>query len=124
MFSQLRQHRSENLESQILFVSQSVSSPLYDTNFVVQPFNESQRDFVFRSAVSGDTIPMLLDHLRELLIGSKPLPFERRLPVLKEAPRPTFALVAPQLTEGLLKQVGGVESLVGTQQGLERLAAF
>jgi len=118
MFSQLRQHRSENLESQIFFISQSVGAPLDDTNLVVQSFDESQRDFVFRSAVSGDAVPMLLNHLRKLLIGPKPLPFERRLPVLKEAPRPAFALVAPQLTKGLLKQVGGIESLVGTKQGL------
>src|SRR5215510_14725092 len=124
MFSQLRQHRSENLESQIVFVSQSVGPPLDDTNLVVQSFDESERDFVFRSAVRGDAVPMRLDHLRKLLIGPKPLPFERRLPVLKEAPRPAFALVAPQLTKGLLKQVGGIESLVDTKQGLERVAAF
>src|SRR5215471_221670 len=124
MFSQLRQHSSKNLEPQIFFVSQSVGTSLGDTNLVIQSFDEPQRDFVFRSAVSGNAVPMLLDHLRKFLVRSKPLPFERRLPVFKEAPGPTLALVAPQLTKGFLKQVGGIESLVGIKQGLKRLAAF
>src|SRR5262245_65801890 len=116
MFSQLRQHSSKNLEPQIFFVSQSVGSSLDDTNLVIQSFDEPQRDFVFRSAVSGNAVPMLLDHLRKFLVRSKPLPFERRLPVFKEAPGPTFALVAPQLPKGFLKQVGGIESLVGRSE--------
>src|SRR5215475_12948094 len=124
MFSQLRQHSSKNLEPQIFFVSQSVGTSLNDTNLVIESFDEAQGDFVFGSAVGSNSVPMVLDHLRKFLIGSKPLPFERCLPVLKEAPRPAFALVAPQLTKGLLKQVGGIESLVDTKQGLERVAAF
>ena len=40
MFSQLRQHRSKNLEPQIFFVSQSVGAPLDDTNLIVQSFDE------------------------------------------------------------------------------------
>src|SRR6185437_3682434 len=67
---------------------------------------------------------MTLNHLSEFLIGPKSLPFERCLPVLKESPCPPFALVAPQLAEGLLEQVSGVDSLVGTKQGFQCLAAF
>src|SRR5262249_1976153 len=124
MFSQLRQHSSKNLEPQIFFVSQSVGTSLNDTNLVIESFDEAQGDFVFGSAVGSNAVPMVLDHLRKFLIGYKPLPFERCLPVLKEAPRPAFTLVAPELAKGLLKQVGGIESLVGIEQGLKRLAAF
>src|SRR5262244_4083125 len=124
MFSQLRQHSSKNLEPQIFFVSQSVGTSLNDTNLVIESFDEAQGDFVFGSAVGSNAVPMVLDHLRKFLIGSKPLPFERCLPVLKEGPRPAFTLVAAELATGLLKQVGGIESLVGIEQGLKRLAAF
>jgi hypothetical protein len=105
MFSQLRQHRSQYLEAQIFFISKAVSAPLDDANLVVEPFNESQRDFVFWPAVSGNPVPMTLDHRGKFLIRLKPLPFERGLPVLKEASCPTLALVAPQLTKGLLEQI-------------------
>src|SRR2546427_5094677 len=116
MFSQLRQHRSQYLKAQIFFVSKAVSTPLDDANLIVEPFDESQRHFVLRSAVSGNPIPMTLDHLGKFLIGLKPLPFERRLPVLKEAPCPTFALVAPQLTKGLLEQEAVFSRLLATSK--------
>ena len=67
---------------------------------------------------------MTLDHVGELLVGLEPLPLERGAPVVEEAPRPALALVAPQLAEGLLEQVGGVQALVGGQQRLQRLAAI
>jgi len=66
---QLWQHGSKNLETQILFVSKLIGAPLDDADLVVQPFDETQRDFVFRSAVSSDAMPMVLDHLSEFLIG-------------------------------------------------------
>src|SRR5947207_15775259 len=67
---------------------------------------------------------MAIDHGGELLVGLEPLPFERRAPVLEEAPRPTLVLVAPELAKGLLEQIGGVQSLVGSQQCPQRLAAL
>src|SRR5215468_6799428 len=124
MISQLRQHRSKNFQSQIFFVSKAVSPSLDDTNFVVQSLDKSQRHFVLRSAVSRNTLPMTLNHLGEFLKRSEPLPFECCLPVLKEAPRPPFALIAPQLAKGLFEQVSDVEPLIGAQQGLQSLAAF
>src|ERR1043166_294714 len=124
MISQLRQHRSKNFQSQIFFVSKAVSSSLDDTNFVVQSFDKSQRHFVFRSTVSRNPLPMTLNHLGKFLIRSEPLPFECCLPVLKEASRPPFALVAPQLAKGLFKEVRDIESLVRAQQGLQSLAPF
>ena len=40
----------------------------------------------------------------ELVVGLQPLPLQARPPVLKESPRPSLALVAPQLSKGLLEQ--------------------
>src|SRR6266702_377632 len=68
--------------------------------------------------VGRDAIPMTIDHCGELLIRLEPLPLEARAPVLEETPRPALALVAPQLAEALLEDVGGVEPLVGRQQRL------
>ena len=44
--------------------------------------------------------------------------------MVEEPPGPGFAAIAPQLAEGFLEQVGGIETLVRGQQGLERLATF
>ena len=52
------------------------------------------------------------------------MPLQAGLPVVEEAPRPSFPLVAPQLAEGLLQQVGRVEPLVGSQQRLQGLPAI
>ena len=46
---------------------------------------------------------MTIDHLGELLVRLEPLPLEAGAPVLKEAPRPALALVAPQLAEAFLR---------------------
>src|SRR5262245_39339824 len=67
---------------------------------------------------------MTVDHVGELLVGLQSLPFERRAPVLEEMPGPALVLVAPQLTERLLEQVGGVQPLVGAQQSPQCLAAL
>ncbi len=67
---------------------------------------------------------MSIDHFSELLVGLEPLPFERGFSVLEETPRPSFALVAPQLPERLLEQVGSVEPFVGREPRLQRLAAI
>src|SRR5258705_7916276 len=66
---------------------------------------------------------MTVDHRGELLVWLEPLPFEARAPVLEEAPCPTFALIAPQLAEALLEDIGRVEPLVGRQQRLQRFLA-
>src|SRR5678810_1002919 len=106
MVSEFRQHRSQDLEAKVFFVSKAVGASLDHPNLVVEPLDKSQRHFVLWPAVSGNAIPMPLDHLGKFLIGPKTLPFERRLPVVKKAPGPTFALIAPQLPKGLLEQIG------------------
>src|ERR1700730_14336645 len=99
----------------VLFIAYSVRASLDDADLVVEPFDEAERDLVLRFAVGGDTVPVAIDHVCELLVGLQSLPLERRAPVLEEAPRPALVLVAPE-AEGLLEQVGGVQPLVGSQQ--------
>src|SRR5262245_30229580 len=66
---------------------------------------------------------MTIDHGSELLIRFEPLPHEALAPVIEEAPRPALALVAPQLPEALLEDIGRVEPLVGREQRLQCLRA-
>src|SRR3989442_11634735 len=118
------EHASEDLEPQILFVAQAVCAALDDTNLVVQTFHESKRHLVLWLAVGGDSIPMSINHLSELLVGFQALPLEGHAPVLEEAPCPALTLVVPELAEGLLEQVRRVQAFVGRQQRLERLSAL
>ena len=67
------EHASEDLESQIFLVTQAVRAALDDANLVVEPLDEPERDLVLGLAVGGDSIPMTLDHLGELLVGFEPL---------------------------------------------------
>ena len=87
-----------------------------DTDLVVESFDEAKRDLVFGMAVGGDPVPVALDHLGELLVGLEPLPLQAGTPVVEEASGPAFALVAPQLAERLLENVGRIETLVGSEQ--------
>src|SRR5271157_597899 len=119
-----RQSAGQDLEAKIFLVAQPVGSALDDADLVVEPFDETEGDLVLRLAIGGYSIPVTLDHIGELLVGLEPLPLERCAPILKEAPCPTLVLVAPQLTERFLEEVSGVQSLVGPQQELERLAPF
>src|SRR3974377_77366 len=67
------QHAGEDFESQILFVAQAVGAALDDSDLVVEPLDEAERDFVFEPAVGGDAVPMTIDHRGKLLIGLEPL---------------------------------------------------
>jgi hypothetical protein len=122
--SQFREHGCENFQPQIFLVAQSICSSLYDTYLVVESLNEAERDLIFWLAVSGDSIPMTLYHFSEFLVRLQALPFQAGLPVIEEAPRPSFPLVAPQLAERFLQQVGGIEALVGRQKRLQGLPAI
>src|SRR5256886_17536005 len=67
---------------------------------------------------------MTIDHLGELLVRLEPMPLEAGALVAKGTPRPTLALVAPQLAATLLEDIGRVEALVGRKQRLQCLLAF
>src|SRR5271157_5815875 len=118
------QHAGENLEAEIFFVAQAVGSALEDADFIVEAFDEAERDLVFRFAVGGDAVPMAIDQVGEALVGPEALPFEAGPPVLEETPRPTLAPVIPELAECLLEDVGRVEALVGGEQNFERAFAL
>src|SRR6516165_4687174 len=121
---QRSQHAGENLEAQIFFVAQAVGAALDHPDLVVEPFDEAERDLVLQLTVGGDPVPMTIDHLGELLVRLEPLPLEAGAPVLEEAPRPALALVAPQLAETLLEDIGSVEPLIGRKQRLQSLLAI
>jgi hypothetical protein len=88
---------------------------------LLRPSTKAQRDLVLRLAVGGDAVPVAVDHGGELYRRAASAPFEGSAPVLEEAPCEAFTLITPQVTEGLLEQVGGVRALVGAQQYSERL---
>lgn len=92
---------------------QAVGAALDDTDLVVQSIDNPEGDLVTRIAVGGDPIPVLVDHLGELLMGVQALPFQLCPPFLEEFPRPPLAGIVRHLTEGFLQQIGGVESFVG-----------
>ena len=121
--SKLRQHAGQDLQSKVLFVAKSVGATLKHADFIIQTFDEAERDLILRLAVGGDAIPVSLDHVSEVLVGFQALPFELRPPVLEELPGPCFAVVIPKLAKGLLQQIRGVESLVGREQELEVLSS-
>jgi hypothetical protein len=67
---------------------------------------------------------MAIDHAGEALIGFEALPFEAGAPVVEEAPGPALAVVVPELAEGLLQNIGGVQPFVGGEQQRERAPAL
>ena len=97
-----RQHAGENFQSQILFVAQAVGAALDHPDFVVEPFDEAERDLVLRATIGRDAVPVTV-HLGEFLVRFEPLPLEASPPVLEETPRPAFAFIAPQLAKTLLR---------------------
>jgi hypothetical protein len=113
MSSDVRPHAGWDFEPKILFIAQTAGSTLEDSDFGVETLHKTQRHFVPGLAVSRDPVPMTVNHAGKFLLGLQTLPFERLLPVLKEAPRPRLALAVPQLTEGFLEQTGDVQTLVG-----------
>src|ERR1700687_6116872 len=106
----------------LVLVPEAVGSPLNDADLGVQALDKAERHLVLRLAVGGDAVPVTLDHLGEGLVGFETLPLEGAAPVLEEPASPAFPPVVPELSEGLLEHIGGVEALVGGQEGLQRLA--
>ena len=83
-FLDFRQHAAEYFEPEVFLITQPVSPALNHTDLVVESFDEAQRHFVFRLAVSRDTIPMGVDHLSEILVRLQALPLKLIAPVLEE----------------------------------------
>src|SRR3990172_502733 len=117
--SQRRQERGDDLELEVVLVTVAVGTALEDADLVVEPLHQAETDLVLGAAVGSDAVPVAVDHRRELLVGLEPLPLEALSPALEEGAGPALGLVAPELAEGLLEQVGGVQSLVGREQLLQ-----
>src|SRR2546422_11301203 len=117
------QHAGEDLEPEVLFVAQTVGATLEHADLVVQALDDAERHLVLRVAVGGDAVPVPRDHCGKLLVGAEPLPLQSGAPVVEEAPGPALPLVLPELAEGLLEDVGGVEPLVRGEQRLESAPA-
>src|SRR5829696_8794227 len=120
-FSDFWQHASEELEAEVLLVSNPVGPSLDHADLVVDPFNEAQGHLVLLPAIRRDPVPVVLDHPGELLVRLEALPSQGRLPSLEESPRPHLPLVVPRLAGHLLEQIGLVQPPVGLEQGLQRL---
>src|SRR3990172_10404464 len=117
------QHGREDLESKVLLVAEAVRASLEDSDLVVQALHEAERDLVLGLTIRRDPIPVAFDHRGELLERCESFPLEGVAPILEEPARPSLPAVAPQLPEGFLEQVGGVEPLVGREQQVEALPA-
>lgn len=108
----------EDLEVEVVFVSQSVAPSLNHANLVVEPFDKAERHFVLWLAVGRDPFPMPLDQRGEFLERLQPLPLERGAPLLKELAGPGLAAILPELAELLLQDIRGIEPLVRREQRL------
>ena len=114
-----RQSTSQDLQPQILLVAQFICATLKDPDLAVEPFDEAERNLVLRLSGDSGLIPVPVDHLGEPLVRLQPLPLPLPAPALEELPCPCLAPVVPELSEGLLQYVGGVEPLVRRQQELQ-----
>src|SRR4029077_2466786 len=104
------------LQSEVVFVTESIGAPLDGADLVVQALDKTQGDFVLFMAISLDAVPVALDQSGKLFKGFEPLPFESVSPVAEEASRPEWQSVFPKLVEGFFEKVSGVYPFVGLEQ--------
>src|ERR1700739_1230434 len=70
------QHAGQDFEPQAVLVRQTVAAALDHPDLVVEALDKAERDPVFRPAVSGNDVPMPIDHGGEFLIRTKTLPLQ------------------------------------------------
>ena len=58
--SEIRQRAGQELETKVFLVSQSIGPALDNSDLVVDPLDETQRNFVLRVAMCLDAIPVSL----------------------------------------------------------------
>ena len=102
---------------------QSVGATLDHADLVVQALDEPEGDLVVGITVGGNSIPMPVEQLGELLVGLQSLLLDLSALVLEELTSPGFAGVIPHLCERLLGQVDSVHTFVGPEQQLEVLSS-
>jgi hypothetical protein len=93
----------------VSLIAKFILSTLDDADFVVQPFEETERNVVFGLAIARDSIPVAFDHIGELIVRLKSPLLQARSPVLEKLARSDRAVVIAQLAEALLDQASGVE---------------
>src|SRR4030042_378535 len=120
----LRQHASEDFEAEIFFIPQSIGATLNHSDLIVEALDKAQRDLVLGEAVGCDSLPVAVDHLGKLLERLQFLSLQGCTPVVEELPGPCNAAVVPELSEGLLEQVGRLQPLIGLQQHPQGLLAI
>src|SRR5271170_3926882 len=98
--SKRREHAGEDLEAEIFLVFQSVGASLKHADLVVEALDEAERNLVLRFAVSGDAVPVPIDHVGEALVGFEALPFQTGAPVVEESARPTLPIVGRRPPSG------------------------
>ena len=81
-----------------------------------ESLDEAERDLVLRLAVGGDSVPMTIDHLSELLVRFEALPLQARAPVVEEAPRPALAFVLQSWPKDSLSRYAVFKPLVSREQ--------
>ena len=108
--------RCQNLQLEILHVSDPIGAPLNDANLVVESLHKAERDFMIGTAVADDAIPMTPNQSNELLVRFQTAPLELGLPVLKELSSPGGIAVIPKLSEGFFEHIGFAQALIGLEQ--------
>ena len=66
--------------------------------------------------IGGNAIPMGFNQLGKPSIRLQSLPFQAVLPSFKEGAGTALGSVIPELAEGFLEEVGGVQTPVGLEQ--------
>ena len=85
---------------------------LNDSGFIIESFDEAERDFVLWFTVLSDALPVALGHISEFLEWLQALPLESSLPIIEEATRPSFSVIAPHLTERFFEKIGSAKPLI------------
>jgi hypothetical protein len=60
-------------------------------------------------------VPVRINHSGKLLVRFQPLPLEAVFPALKEGASTALGAVVPELSEGLLQNIGGVQASIGLE---------
>ena len=71
----IRQHAGQDFDPEIFFVPKTISPTLNDPDFVVQTFDESERNIILWFTEGGNAVPVALNQFCKLLIQFKSLPF-------------------------------------------------
>ena len=74
--------------------------------------------------IGGNAIPMGFNQLGKLSIRLQSLPFQAVLPSFKEGAGTALGSVIPELAEGFLEEVGGVQTPVGLEQFFQGSSAI